>query len=220
MFSNKPFFMKRVIIAIFLSLSFTTLYATDWELKKDQDGIKVFSASVPNSNIKAVKVECMLTASPSQLVALLLDTKAHEQWVYSTKISYLVKKVSDLEQIYYSEIKMPWPITNRDVLVDFKITQDTMSRVISVNATAVSGYIPVKDGIIRVLLSKVNWSVTPVGNNQLKIEYTAQADPGGSVPAWVVNMFCDKGPFETFKKLRTMLASGDYKNVHLKFIKD
>jgi hypothetical protein len=213
--------MKTLIITILFSLSFAIVYAgTNWELKKDKEGIKVFSGSVPNSNIKAVKAECVLNTSLSRLTALLLDAKAHEQWVYSTKSSYLIKKVSDQEQIYYSEMSMPWPIVNRDVVVDLKITQNPVTREVAVDAIVVTGYVPIKDGIIRVPLSKVNWAIIPIGNSQVKIEYTAQADPGGSVPAWAVNMFCDKGPFETFKKLKSVLASDAYKDEHLSFIKD
>jgi hypothetical protein len=35
--------------------------------------------------------------------------------------------------------------------------------------------------------------------------YTFETDPGGNVPAWLVNSFADKGPFESFKKLGELL---------------
>ena len=35
--------------------------------------------------------------------------------------------------------------------------------------------------------------------------YIFEIDPGGSVPAWFVNMFADKGPYETFKQLAETL---------------
>ena len=39
----------------------------------------------------------------------------------------------------------------------------------------------------------------------ISIVYIFEVEPGGSLPAWVVNMFADKGPYETFKKLSDML---------------
>jgi hypothetical protein len=42
-------------------------------------------------------------------------------------------------------------------------------------------------------------------SNSISIVYILEADPGGSVPAWMVNMFIDKGPFESFKKLSGLL---------------
>jgi hypothetical protein len=41
----------------------------------------------------------------------------------------------------------------------------------------------------------------------IQIMYTFEANPGGSVPAWLVNSFADKGPFESFKKLENILRN-------------
>jgi hypothetical protein len=37
--------------------------------------------------------------------------------------------------------------------------------------------------------------------------YIFEIDPGGSTPAWLVNMFADKGPYETFKQLGEALKN-------------
>ena len=63
-----------------------------------------------------------------------------------------------------------------------------------------------KEGVVRVPSSAVAWRVTPTSPTEIKIEYEATLDPGGSVPAWVTNLFITKGPYETFKKLKAMLA--------------
>jgi len=191
-----------------------------WELKKDKEGIKVYTGSIPNSNLKAIKVTCILNSSLSQLAALLLDIKAHEKWVYHTKTSYLVKQLSANHLLYYSELDMPWPLSNRDVVVEINISQQPGSKVMNVSANAVGHYVPLQKDKVRVSLSKVNWTVTPVGNNQISVEYIAQADPGGEVPAWIVNSFSTKGPFETFEKLKEMLASSAYGNTQYDFVKD
>jgi hypothetical protein len=211
--------MKKIIIILFLSSFFIPVYATtNWKLKKDKDGIKIYSGSVPNTNIKAIKAEYVLTTSCSELTALLLNAKAHKQWVYNTATSYVIKEVTAQEQIYYSEVSMPWPLTNRDIVVNLKISQNTVTKVMTVIAAAVPGYVPLKKGTIRVRSSTAIWKITPIGSGQVKVDYTAQADPGGSVPAWAVNTFCDTGPFETFKELKKVLLAGNYKSAHFDFI--
>jgi hypothetical protein len=52
----------------------------------------------------------------------------------------------------------------------------------------------------------------------LKVEYIAQADPGGDVPPWIANMFITKGPLETFRQLRKALATDTYKHASLAYI--
>jgi hypothetical protein len=213
--------MKKIIMILLVSCTCIMAYAdTAWELKKDKEGIKVYTGSVPNSNIKVVKVTCILDARLSQLTALLLDTKAHEQWVYNTKTSYLVKTISAGHLVYYSEVSMPWPLTNRDIVAEMDITQELATKVMHVSANAAEHYVPVNEGKVRVTVSKVTWTVTPIGNNQLSVEYIGQADPGGSVPAWLVNSFSTKGPFETFKKLKELVRASVYQNAQYDFIKN
>jgi len=213
--------MKKILLLLLISFASTMVRAdTAWELKKDQDGIKVYTGTVANSNIKAVKVTCILNANVSQLTALLLDTKAHEQWVYNTKTSYLVKQLGADHLVYYSEVAMPWPLTNRDVVVELAISQQPSTRVVYVTANTADHYVAINKDKVRVPLSKVSWVVTPIGNNQLSVEYIGQADPGGSVPAWLVNSFSTKGPFETFKKLKELISSSAYKDARYDFVKD
>ncbi len=210
-FDNSLFF-RRVVPRLALSLYLCTWFMpveaqTNWELKKNEDGIRVYSASVPNSHINAVKVECTINCTMPKLIALLTDAKAHEQWVFHTKTSYIVKKISDTEQYYYSEIAMPWPLKNRDNVVHLKLSQHTANTTWYVNAESVKGYVNPYSDKVRIYTSTVSWKITPVNDHQLKIEYVGQADPGGAIPAWVSNMFCTKGPFETFKKLAEIAAS-------------
>jgi hypothetical protein len=212
--------MRSLIITLCLCLALPVFAAPEWQLKRDKDGIKIYAGSIPNSNVKAVRAESTLHCTMSQLTALLLDTKAHEKWVYSTKTSYLLKATGPASQLYYSEMSMPWPLTNRDVVVSLQIAQDAATRVLTVTSASVPGYMPEHKGIVRVPRSKATWKVTPIGNNTLKVEYIAEADPGGSIPAWIANMFCDKGPYETFKKLSELLSTGAYNNARFDFIKD
>lgn len=208
-------FMIVFSVAPFLAVS-----QVNWELKKDKEGIKVYTKSTAHSDVKAVKVVCTLQAKLSQLAALLLDTKAHEQWVYNTKTSFLVKQISPHQQVYYSEIDLPWPLANREVVVNMKIVQHPVTRVMQVDIVNADDKVPAQKGTVRVPASSVNWKVTPIDKNRLSVEYEGLADPGGSVPSWVVNAFSTKGPFETFKKLRELVMSPIYANARYDFIKE
>lgn len=191
-----------------------------WDLKKDKDDIKVYTGTTPNSSFKSVKVTCVLQGTLSRLTALLLDVDAHKDWVYSTKYSYLVKQLSPREQIYYSEIDLPWPLSNREIVVRMNILQDPVSKILVVKIENADNSIVVKSGTVRVPASTVIWKVTPLDNDSLSIEYYGQADPGGSVPAWAANSFCTKGPFETFRNLRKLISSPAYAKASFDFIRE
>jgi hypothetical protein len=217
-------FFKNFFTTSFIFLSCALPFFADgqvaWNLKKDKDAIRIYTRDTENSSFKSVKVTCTIPGTLSQLTALLLDAGAHERWVYNTKASYLVKQINQNQQIYYSEIALPWPLANREVVVFMKIVQDPVSRILQVNIDNVENQIPVKSGTVRVRASSVTWKVTPLKGNLLSIEYFGQVDPGGSVPAWIANPFTTKGPFETFKKLRQLITSPAYAKASFDFIRE
>lgn len=180
----------------------------NWALKRDTDGIKIYTRSMADatSNVKALRVTLTTAGTPQGLAKILLDIPGQKNWVYSTKSSKVMKKVNETEVIYYSEKTMPWPVSNRDAVMHLRISTIPATGVMNVRAVSSDYPVATKDGVVRVPSSTVVWRVTPTGSSEIKIEYEATLDPGGSVPAWVTNLFITKGPYETFKKLKVMLA--------------
>jgi len=193
---------------------------TDWQLKQDKEGIKVYTRLMDNSPLKAVKTVCTINASLSVLTAVLLDIKNTTDWVYATKKITVLKQISLTELFYYSEINIPWPVNNRDFIVLLSVTQDPKTKVVSVIGYNKPDYIPPYKNIVRIQRSFSKWLITPLQNGLVKIEYILEADPGGSVPAWLINLFATKGPFETFKQLREQVKKPAYHHASLSFIKD
>jgi len=193
---------------------------TSWKLAEARDGIKVFTRPVQNSKIKAIKVECNLQATSSQLVAAILDIKTCGEWVYNSKKNVLIKQISPLDLIYYAEVEVPWPVENRDYVVHIKVDQQPQTKVITVNSPCVPGYVDEKEGIVRINQSVAKWTITPLGKNQVKAEYILEVDPMGSIPAWLTNLFATKGPYETFRKLKVHVQKEVYKKADFASITD
>jgi hypothetical protein len=191
----------------------------DWKLKQNKEGIEIYTKPLENSHLKGIKVKCALPVTLSQLVTVIMDVNTAAEWVYSTKSSTLLKKINPSELYYYSEVNLPWPISNRDFIAHLKVTQDPHTKVVTIDGPVISNYLPEKKDIVRVRSSYGKWVLTPLKNN-VRIEYTLETDPGGSLPAWLVNLFVAKGPHETFKNLKVQLGKAEYKNVTLAYIKD
>lgn len=204
---------KIVFVSLLLIMSLSTASGQNvWKLNTEKEGIKIYTSIVPDSKVKAIKVECELNTTTAQLVALLMDVKATPDWVYHTKSCVLLKQVSPSELYYYSEINLPWPATNRDFVVHLTATENPDTKVVTVAGPAVPGFVPVKKGIVRVDNSSGEWIITPTGPEQVKVEYTIHTDPGGSLPSWLVNMFATEGPLQIFRSLKIQLQKPAYKN--------
>lgn len=192
----------------------------EWELKKDKEGIQVYNGKAPDSKFKVVKVTCVINASISQLAAVLLTPNRQPEWVIATKSSTLLKTLEPSRIYYYTEITFPWPVSNRDLVAEMSITQNPVTKNLTIRANKIDHILPKKEGKVRIPFSQAIWEVTPIAIDKIKIDYTIRLDPGGEVPAWLVNLFTINGPFETFQKLKKIIQDKQFQNRKFDFIKE
>ena len=205
----------------FLFFSTTFLFGqVDCELRKDQDSIKVYTCSKEESKFKSIKATFEVNATAPELAAMLMDIAGYKEWQYKTINPKILKWISKQELIYYVEIVAPWPVSNRDLIVHLKIDQDPLTKRMIFTANGLPDYIPVKEGITRVPMSKSTWIVVPISSNKMQVEYSMNIDPSGSVPAWMVNMVCAEGPFESFYTLKNKIKGRNYTKADAPFILD
>jgi hypothetical protein len=191
-----------------------------WKLTSNKENIEIYTGTMTDSKVNAVKVVCNIHARPSQIVALIMDVESAPKWIFHTKSSKLIKRVSPSELYYYSEVSVPWPAENRDFVAHLTVTQHPKTGVVSIDGPAVSGMVPAKKDVVRISNSKGKWIISPAENGQSHVEYTLHADPGGAIPGWLVNMFATEGPFQIFKQLKVQLEKPEYRNAQLAYIKD
>ena len=178
-----------------------------WELVKEGKGIQVYTAPVPNSGRKYIKVTAALSGSLSRVQAVFRDIPKQKQWVYATKQAYLLQKTDDNHLLYYNETALPWPASNRDVPIRMALAEDPARHALTITQDGDADAAPTHKGIVRVPHFSGHWTFRESGKGQLQVEYYLDIDPGGSLPNWVVNMFIAKGPYETLVKLRELVSS-------------
>lgn len=199
--------MFTFLLLCFFAFTGSASGQTGWNLVKDNGWIQVFESNMERSNFKRIKVECIVDGTFDKLLEILNNVDNHKTWIYKTKGSHIIKRVSANEYYYYTETELPWPIQDRDAVVHIKFHRDSQNRFLKIAAVGVPDYLPLTGGKIRVPRSANSWMVTVPAPNKLQITYVFEADPGGSLPAVLVNALVDKGPFESFKKLAAQLKN-------------
>jgi hypothetical protein len=207
----------RVGLSIFLQLLVLTGFSqVDCNLELDKDSIKVYTCARPDSRYKTVRSSFTVNSSLSELAYALLDIDAYGKWQYKTLSAKILKKVSDREIVYYTEVEAPVLTNNRDFVIRLTIDPDPMTKGMIVEAVSIPEYLPPVDDVIRVPYSRARWTIVPAGNGKLTVDYSIDIDLGGSVPPWIVNMVAPKAPYETFKALRETIES--YKGKKVSFL--
>ena len=200
--------MKLLTVIILLLINiFPAFSQTDWTLKKEDDGIKIFHRDSKVSKFDDIKVEADFPGNINQFAGILLDVPKYTEWAYATKTCEIVKKTSPTDFIYYSETSVPWPSSNRDLYAHCVLTENKAAHSFKLIASTIKDYKPAKDGIIRVPYSVGTWNVSTLSNKMIHVEYVLELDPGGSVPAWLLDLFSSKGPLETFTTLKKKMQA-------------
>lgn len=197
--------VRITIMICLLVYSYASFSQANWELTKDKNGIKVYTATEGSSKFKSIKVEAVLTGTLQKLVKILRDVENNKEWVFSTKQSHILQQTNANEYFYYSETSLPWPVNNRDIPVRMRLNLNNANNTLQVTASGEPAAYPVQKGIVRIQFFKSSWDVKYDGKNKISILYYLRMDPSGNVPASVTNMFITKGPYETFENLGKLL---------------
>jgi hypothetical protein len=217
--------MRKKLIPITLltfvfALSMVPLYAQDWELKKDKGGIKVYVRDQAGTNIKELKFTTTIEASLSTIAAVLTHIEGFDDWCYGALGSRVIKKVSDTEVYYYSEVDFPWPFNNRDLVLHSNFWQDKKTLALHSKTTSAHWMEGEIEDLVRIKKCEIYWSFTPIGNGKVRVDYRLNSDPAGNIPAWMVNLAADQGPLQTMVMFKEMLQKEKYKNSKLAFVQE
>lgn len=207
--------MKKLLFAILILNVLHANAQSSWQLYTHKNGIDVFTKNLEGSDFKAVKTVCVLETSLSKIAYVLMDVDRTTDWVYGTKSCKLLHSFTPNDLIYYAEIALPWPASNRDFIIRITLTQDPITKAITIRAINKPTYIPEKKNLVRIQQSSGFWQISPLGNGRVRVEYTLQVDPGGYLPAWLVNLFAANGPYDSARNLGIQLNKPVYKNASL-----
>jgi hypothetical protein len=191
-----------------------------WELKKDRDGIRVYVRESPGTQLKELRFSTQVRSSLHTIAAVLTHVEGFDDWVYASVASRTVRQVSPTEVYYYAELDFPWPFDNRDLVLHSRIWQDARTNALHSQAWSRHWMVPEQAGKVRIKKAELHWTFTPLGNGNIQVEYYLCSDPGGNIPAWMVNLAADQGPLETMIKFKSMLNSEKYRHKKLSFVKE
>lgn len=181
---------------------------SEWALVNNIENIKVYTKKNKNDSFKEIRIIAELTGDVKSLLSKINNPDSYTDWVYKCTNGESLNRISQREFYYYIVSDFPFPTQDRDMVVLCKQWVDTDGTIYS-NSVAQPNFIPAKKGLVRIPKFESHWKITPNYNGKILIDYTAISDPGGSIPAWMVNLAITTGPLATMKKL---IASVTYPN--------
>jgi len=177
-----------------------------WELVIEEDEIQVYTRSSETSKLKEIRIVASFETTLSEFMERLNDANNYTDWVYKCGESQLLERVDENVFYYYVTTDLPFPASDRDLVVICKQWQDEDGTIYT-SSKGVPSFIDHKEKFVRIPFYQSNWKISETENGIVQIDYTSVSDPGGWIPIWIVNLALTSGPLKTMKQLKKLIES-------------
>ena len=204
----------RICAAVFLMASMPA-FAQDpgdgWKPAKQGDGIQVYTRPAKDSATDEFLGIADVEAPMKVIHEVFKDIPSFPKWYGFCRDIRLFKSISEKHEIVYFVLATPWPVKDRDMLIDvvFDNREDEGKTVISMNAVQDES-VPVQDNYVRMTKLVGQAVLTRIDENTTHVTYTVNSDPAGYIPAAISNMLSKNQPYDTLKGLKMMVKDDKY----------
>lgn len=178
--------------------------ATDapWTLEKEDGGIALYSRPVADSPFLAVKAIATIDAPAEKVAQLLGDGNGCSAWRAMCKSSEVLSAVSDSESLVYLVLDLPWPVSDRDLVVRSIAHVDAQSQTLHVKLESASAEHPVQDYVRAE--SSGEYELKVIGATQSQFTYIQHTDIGGDLSPDMINPSLLSETFADIRRLQEL----------------
>jgi hypothetical protein len=199
----KKSILAGFILSCFLSLLSNSVLSQTWQFIKEKDGIKVYTRKETDSNLKSYRGVTDLHTKIEKLYGLIGNPKNTDWWTKDISEIKILLYEKEKHVQYYLVYDVPWPLTDRDLVVDAVITTDPVTGTRIVKAVPLPGVIPEKEGRIRIKKYWQTWTISQNPDGTVHVVLEGFVDPAGSIPAWLYNMVITDTPLKVIGSVKS-----------------
>ena len=196
-----------LIVPIFIVLS-DCLFGQSWEFIKEKDGIRLYTRKEANSNLKSFKGEATFQVKIEKVNGLLGNGKNFDWWSKDIREIRVLSMEENKWIRYYVIYDVPWPMSDRDLAAEARITTNPVTGERTVEAKPLLNAVPEKPDIVRIKKYIQKWTISPMENGYVHVVLEGTLDPAGSLPTWLINMVITETPYKVIRALRQRALSG------------
>ncbi len=103
---------------------------------------------------------------------------------------------------YYLVYDVPWPLSDRDLCVDARVSVDQVTGTRVISALPDNGLVPEKEDKVRIKQYWQKWTIQPLPQGMIRLILEGFVDPGGNVPSWLYNMVITDTPLKVMNGVK------------------
>ncbi|MCX6288052.1 MAG: hypothetical protein NTY96_13150 [Bacteroidetes bacterium] len=201
----KPSSLIRFLMVAMMILIYSSLCSQTWNFIKEKDGIKIYTRTPDHSAFKCFKGETVFHTTMEKLSMYIGNVENVDWWDKNVREIKVLYSEPDKLIKYYLVYDVPWPLNDRDLCVEAKITVDPVTGEKVVSAKPLLDVVPEREGIVRIRNYWQKWTLKPIGKNNIQAVLEGFVDPGGNVPSWLYNMVIVDTPLKVMRGIKVLV---------------
>ncbi len=177
----------------------------EWQNIYESDGIRIYRRAAEGSKFLEFKAAGDLKGAMSEYVSAILNTDEHPDWAPRCLEARNVEKINDQEFVIYAVHAGIWPTADRDYFARMSLTLDTPTVRVDIERVELPNTPPVATDRVHIPYMKSCWIFEQINQDFTRVELRAHVDPGGWIPAWLVNWGYRTIPFQFLKNLESQV---------------
>ena len=192
-----------------------------WRLMEARDGIIVFRQFHQQSQLETFRGTMrMRLADEYSMLALYNDTEAFPDWLHLIQGAEEISRDGPLDRNFRFLINLPWPVKDREAVVNARQRQITRKGEEAVVTTlrARPELVERRDGYLRIPELHGVFKLERVKPEIVEVTFQVRLNMGGWIPNWLVNTVLRDMPFKTLQNLRTVVRREQYQNHYYEYL--
>lgn len=207
----KLFYKLLLIIYGFVFAYPLSSQKSDWVFRKETEGIKAYTQKHDWSKFDEYRIETTIDGNLSAILAVFKDFDIYP--VLFDGFDEIINHVNEPDRyVNYITINTPFPARNRDGVYVNELKYNQDQKLLHIDITCSDEYYNNDSGYVQIKNCNGFWDIKDIGGNKLKIVHQFVMDPGGNVPAFIINMQTVKNPLKTMKTLKKLILEPKYQN--------
>jgi len=213
---------STVLLAVFILLTVGHFIwlgsgSNEWQLAQEKNGIKIWTQKTPGNPLLKGRAQFKVQSTLGGILKVVYDLDVHK----ANKMPEFTVLGSARMPGYFSafntfEQPMPFPFKAREFMLLSQHLQDPKTHVIELNAMAAPNKTPPSDCCVRLVHVHNRYTLTPVGNGEVEMDFLWDIDMGGAFPYALENAALPGTLYKAMDDFRNLIAK--YKNDKLDYI--
>lgn len=184
-------------------LSNTLANEPGWNELEKTDGVINYTKRIDGTTFTAYKGVCVIDCPIELLFAILHNVPEHSKWISYCATSKEIERPSYNRSFQYYDFDVPWPLSDRDIVVQCTTQANWSDGTIIIKGEAVKEpMVPLKKSHMRITDSRQQWILEQISPDQTLVTFVSYTTMDGPVPGMLNKLVSNVIPSNSLKNLK------------------